>query len=385
MAETQITHGSFTNVASTPFYLPIPNLVQEFELWNLTQMDATVGGTAGSTAGARIIRAYFNEYLTQGTALVDVVGTYTGAVAPTYSGNLAQNGFTLYDSYNPAFYAPVAIASFTPGTTTVWTTGAAHGLHVGDNVRVYSLTSAPQFGGLVMTVTAIGGGGTTFTTLLDSTGATTSVGFVQKVGNAYVADSTGVYPENRVIAKITNTNPMVVTTLVQQNYYVGDVVVFDIPTVFDISELNAGNNGLPKQFTVIAANNAVGTQTVTLAVDATGFGQFATSADATVTNPGHWPLSPGYPFGFPVMVPQGEGNINNFQQFGVVPVPLPYANQNVLSFAKQNIGSKGILIGAGTGTVTLVTPEAADGIIGSTVDKWFWRAVTVQQAFPPVI
>ncbi len=384
MSETQITHGSFTNVASTPFYLPIPNLIQSFELWNMTQLDATVGGTAGSTAGTRIVRAYFNEYLTQGTALVDQVGVYDGAIGPISSGNLAQNGFRLFNSYDPAYYAPVAIASFTPGTTTVWTTGAAHGLQVGDNVRVYSLTSAPQFGGLTMTVTAVGST-TTFTTLLDSTGATTSVGFMQKVGNAYVASRTGVYPENRVIAKITNANPMVITTLVQQNYYVGDVVTFDLPTVFGIPQLSAQNNGLPVQATVISANNAVGTQTVTLAIDSTGFGVFATSADATVTNPTHWPLSPGYPFSFPVMVPQGEGNINNFQQFGVVPAPLPYANQDVLSFAKQNIGSKGILIGAGTGKVTLTTPVAGDGIIGSTVDKWYWKAVTVQQAYPPVI
>lgn len=380
MAETQITHGSFTNVASTPYYLPIQNLINGFELWNMTQMDATVGGTAGSTAGTRIIRAYFNEYLTQGTALIDQAGTYSGTIAPVSSGNLAINGFTLYNSYIPAFYAPVAIASFTPGTTTVWTTGAAHKLQVGDNVRVYSLTSAPQFGGLTMTVTAVGST-TTFTTLLDSTGAITSVGFMQKVGNAYVASKDGQYPDNRVIAKITNANPMVVTTLVQQNYYVGDVVTFDMPTVFGVPQLTNSTTGLPFEATVIAANNAVGVQTVTLAVDSTSFGIFATSSDATVTNPTHWPLSPGYPFGFPVMVPQGEGNINNFQSFGVVPAPLPYANQNVLSFAKQNIGSRGILIGAGDGTASATT----GGIIGSTVDKWYWRAYTVQQAFPPVI
>ena len=383
MSETQITQGSFKNVASTPYYLPIPNLINSFELWNMTQLDAAVNGTAASTAGARITKAYFNEYLTQGTALVDVVGTYTGAVAPAYSGNLAQNGFTLFDSYNPAYYAPVAITSFTPGTTTAWTSGAAHGLQVGDNVRVYSLPSAPQFGGLVMTVTAVGSP-TTFTTLLDSTGATTSGGFLQKVGNAYVASKDGVYPENRVIAKITNANPMVITTLVQQNYYVGDVVTFDMPTIFGVPQLTNSISGLPFQATVIAANNAVGTQTVTLAIDSTNFGVFAYSS-GSASNPTHWPLATGYPFGFPVLVPQGEGNINNFQSFGIVPQPLPYANQDVLSFSKQNIGSKGILIGAGTGTVTLVTALATDGIIGSSVDVWFWRAYTSQQSFPPNI
>ena len=81
------------------------------------------------------------------------------------------------------------------------------------------------------------------------------------------------------------------------------------------------------------------------------------------------------------MVPQGEGNINNFQQFGVVPSPLPYANQDVLSFARQNQASNGILIGAGDGTNSATT----GGIIGSTIDVWEWRAITMSQEFPPGI
>jgi len=375
---TQITTGLFQNVASTPFFLPIPNQIDEFRLINLTRSGVTAGGVSGTLTSDRIVRAeFFPKYMAGGTALIQQQGTVAGILAPLSNGLAAINGFTLYNSYNPTAYAPVAIASFTPGTTTVWTTGAAHKLQVGDNVRVYGLTSAPQFGGLRMTVTAIGGGGTTFTTLLDSTGATTSVGFMQKVGNAYVADETGVYPENRVIAKITNANPMVVTTLVQQNYYVGDVVTFDIPTVFGVPQLSAQNSGLPVQATVIAANNAVGTQTVTLALDSTNFGVFATNG-TIYSNPGHWPLAGNYPFGFPVMVPQGEGNINNFQAFNVTPAPLPYATQAVLSFAKQNIGSRGILIGAGDGTNSATT----GGIIGATTDVWQWRAITSSQTYP---
>lgn len=376
---SQITTGYFTNVASTPFFLPIPNQISEFRLKNLTRSGVTIGGVAGALTSDRIVEAFFTALMTPGTAQVIQNGTVAGSLAPMQNGTVLVNGCTLYDSYNPQFYAPVAIASFVPGVTTVWTCGGAHGLQVGDNVRVYGLTSAPQFGGLRMTVTAIGGGGTTFTTLLDSTGATTSVGFVQKVGNAYVADKTGVYPENRVIAKITNANPMVVTTLVQQNYFVGDVVTFDIPSVFGIPQLTNSKTGLPFQATVIAANNAVGTQTVTLAVDSTNFGVFATTGNPATTNPGRWPLAGAYPFSFPVMVPQGEGNINNFQAFGVVPAPLPYANQDVLSFAKQNIGSRGVLIGAGSGAVA---GAASDGIIGATVDVWEWRVLTASQSFP---
>ena len=373
---TQIVNGTFKNVASTPKFIAIPNQISKFQLWNLTVSGQTALGVDGLLASDRIAEGFFiPAIMSSGTGIIKQNGTVAGTIAPYENGVMAINGFTLYNSYQPLTYAPVAISSFTPGTTTVWVTGTAHGLQVGDTVRVYSLTSAPQFGGLRMTVTAVGST-TQFTTLLDSTGATTSVGFMQKVGNYLVADETGVYPENRVIAKITNANPMVVTTLVQQNYFVGDVVTFSMPTIFGIPQLTNSNSGLPFQATVIAANNAVGTQTVTLAVDSTNFGVFATNG-GTSSNPGHWPLAPGYPFSFPVMVPQGEGNINNFQAFNVTPAPLPYANQDVLSFAKQNIGSRGILIGAGDGT----NDASTGGIISSNEDAWYWEATTVEQTF----
>jgi len=231
-----------------------------------------------------------------------------------------------------------------------------------------------------MTVTATNGTNT-FTTLLDSTAATTSVGSVQKVGNAAIMNSSLYYPQNRVIAKITNANPMVVTTLVQQNYAAGDVVTFDIPSSFGVPQLSNQYTGYPIQATVIAANNAVGTQTVTLAVDSTNFGVFATNSSATTTNPGHWLLAPGYPFTFPTMVPQGESNINNWQAFGVTPAPLPYGNQPVLGFAKQNQAQNGILIGAGDGTNSATT----GGLIGTTADVWAWECISSIQQYPAVV
>jgi hypothetical protein len=374
---TQVTTGSFTNVASTPYFLPINQKIDEFRLYNLTQSDITVGSVSGSTAGTRIIEAYFNNYIPTNTARVCQAGTYSGSIAPLSVGNLAQNGFRIFNLANPITSAVFSITAFTPGTTTVWTTSAPHGFQVGDNVRVWNVTSAPQFGGLLMTVTATGGGGTTFTTLLDSTGATTSVGSVQRVGNAYVQNSSLYYPQNRVIAKITNANPMVITTLVQQNFYAGDVVTFDMPSAFGMPQLTNSISGLPVQATVISANNAVGTQTVTVALDSTNYGVFATNSGSG-SNPGHWPLAASYPFSFPFLVPQGEGNINNLQAFGVTPSPLPYGNQDVLSFAKQNTFSNGILIGAGDGTAAAST----GGIIGSTVDVWSWEAITSLQTFP---
>lgn len=376
----QICTGSFTNVASQPFFVPLEQYVSEFRIKNLTRSGVTVGSVAGALTATRIVEAFFNQaYQNPGTAQIIETTTVSGNHAIMNIGNLAQNGITIFNNLNQPVYLVIAIASFTPGSTTVWTTSTPHGYQVGDTVRVYNLVSAPQFSGLAMTVTAVGST-TTFTTLLNSTGATTSVGSVIKTGNYLLPTKSLYYPQNRVIAGLTNANPMVVTTLVQQNYYVGDVVTFDIPSIFGVPQLSAQTSGLPVQAVVIAANNTVGVQTVTLAINSTGFGVFATSSGATVTNPGAWPLAPGYPFSFPTMVPQGEGNINNFQSFGVVPSPLPYANQDVLSFARQNMGSNGVLIGAGDGTDATTT----GGIIGSTIDVWEWRAITSDMEFPPL-
>jgi|KBSMisStandDraft_5_1062788.scaffolds.fasta_scaffold153432_2 hypothetical protein len=362
---TQIVNGTFVNVASTPKYIAIPNQISKFQLWNLTASGQTALGISGSLTSDVIVEGLFlPSYMASGTGIIKMNGTVAGTIAPLENGAMTINGFSLYDSSICTKGPTIAVSSFTPGQPTVFVTGTNHGFQVGDNVRIVSMTTAPELGGLIMTVTATNGTNQ-FTTLLDSTNSLTSVGSVYKVGNAAVMDCSLYYPQYRAIAKITLANPMVVTTLVQQNYQIGNVVRFDIPTVFGMQDLNSTSNGLPVQFTVIAVNNAVGTQTVTLAVDSTAFTAFA------------WPLAADYPFSLPVMIPQGEGNINNFSSFGIVPAPLPYANQNILGFARQNLGSRGVLIGAGDGTNSVST----GGIIGSDVSAWYWEATTVEQSF----
>ena len=370
--ETQIVTGAFTNVASTPFFIPVRCQIDEFRLVNLTRSGITAFGIAGSQSSTLISQAeFFPRYMTRGTALVYQNGTASGNVSPLNVGNLAQNGFYLFDAANQPKGPNIAVASFVPGTTTTFTTSAPHGFVVGDNVRIGSMTTAKQLGGVVMTVTAVGST-TTFTTLLNSSNALTSVGTVYRVGNAYLPQPALYYPEWRAIAGITLTNPMVVTLLVRQIYHVGDVVRFAIPSVYTggaQSALNSTQNGLPVEFTIIGVNNAVGTQTVTLAYDATALTAFAWPAFVTVN---------AYPASLPIMEPQGEGNINNLQSFGITPSPLPYANQNVLSFATQNQAQNGILVGAGDGASTTTT----GGIITDAVEAWAWRAICSQQVFP---
>lgn len=367
--ETQIVTGAFVNEANTPFFIPVRCQIDEFRLVNLTRSGITALGVSGSLTSDVIVEAeFFPRYMSRGTARVYQNGTTSAPLAPTSIGYLPQNGFYLFDAANQVKGPNIVINSFVPASTTTFTTNSAHGFVVGDNVRIGNMTTAPEMGGLVMTVTAVGST-TTFTTLFNSTASLTSTGTVYRVGNAFLPQPALYYPEWRAIASITLTNPMVVTLLVRQVYQVGDVVRFQIPTVFGAQALDSGTNGLPVEFTVIAVNNAVGTQTVTLAYDATALGTFA------------WPPAGNYPFSLPVMIPQGEGNINNFQSFGVVPAPLPYGNQNILGFATQNQGQNGILVGAGSGSISTVGPLPG-GIIGDDVNAWEWRAVCSQQTFP---
>lgn len=361
---TQVLTGLFTNTASTPYFLPVPCQIDEFYLKNLTRSGVTSSGTAGSLTSDRIVEGFFApRYMTANTALIKQNGTVSGVLAPLNNGNLAQNGFTIYNAASLTNGPNIAVASFVPGTTTVFTTGAAHGFRVGDIVRIGSMTSAPQMGGLLMAVTAVGST-TTFTTLFNSSNAVTSVGVVYKVSNVNLPPRSLYFPEVRAIASITAANPVVVTTLIPQNYAVGEKVRFQIPSQYGMTQLNSTQNGLPVEFTIRAVNNALGTQTITLDVDGSGFTAFS------------WPGATNYPRSFPVMIPQGEGNLNNIT--GVAPAPLPYANQNVLSFARQNLAYNGILIGAGDGTNAATT----GGLIGSTVDVWEWKAICSLQTYP---
>ncbi len=360
----QYCTGTFKNVASTPFFVPLEQYITRFLVRNLTRSGVTALGVSGSLTSDRIVEASFSQGVyTAGTALIKQNGTVSGILAPLQNGICAINGLTIVNSALPVNGPNIVVNSFTPGTTTVWVTNSAHGFQVGDTVRVGSLTSAPQLGGLAMTVTAVGST-TQFTTLLNSSNALTSVGVVYKVNGAGMPPRGLYYPQFRAIAAVSLANPMVVTTLVQQNYQIGDVVTFAIPTAYGMQQLNTPNTGLPFEATVSAVNNAVGTQTVTFAnVDSTAFTAFAYAAAAS------------YPYGLAVMIPRGEGNLNNL--IGITPSPLPYGNQDILGFARQNLGQNGIVVGAGDGTNSATT----GGIIGSTVDAWEFEAWTSNQSF----
>jgi len=123
-----------------------------------------------------------------------------------------------------------------------------------------------------------------------------------------------VTPNLRVqtIASITNSNPMVLTTLADHKYRAGMEVRFQIPTMFGMQELNK----LSAQ--VIGVTN----NTLTINLDSTNFGVFMYPS----------PLPSAYTP--PSVIPNSSGPY-------LPPQPLPYGNQDSFEGVIFNNGQPG--------------------------------------------
>jgi hypothetical protein len=113
----------------------------------------------------------------------------------------------------------------------------------------------------------------------------------------------------QVISAITNSNPMVVTTVNNSNYNAGMMVTFNIPSNFGMRQLNGLN---------IQVTNVSGTS-ITCNIDSTNFTPFAAPS----------PLPSAYTS--PTIIPNTSGPY-------LAPLPLPYGNQNSLIGTIFNAG-----------------------------------------------
>lgn len=113
----------------------------------------------------------------------------------------------------------------------------------------------------------------------------------------------------QTIASITNSNPMVVTTVNDHGYVNGMNVTFLIPTQFGMTQLNGVNAQ------VLSAS----TNSLTINLDSTHFTPFAYPS----------PLPSAYTN--PSVIPNSSG-------LYLPPLPLPYGNQNSFEGTIYNAG-----------------------------------------------
>jgi hypothetical protein len=195
------------------------------------------------------------------------------------------DGFTLIDDGNPQSFAAVATANpaFNQADGATFTTSSGHGLSIGDVVRVYGLTGAKQYSGLLLSVVTVPDS-TSFTTRLNTTAITqATAGFVRKIASRGL-----FFPQNRQILQVTKGTTTVIRLNVQHTYTIGDVVTFRVPSAYGMTELDS------VRAEVLAVNTALGTNTITVDVDSSSFTTFA------------FPSSTNFQTSFAQVIPVGE-------------------------------------------------------------------------------
>jgi len=188
-----------------------------------------------------------------------------------------SGGFTRVDQSNNVLGAELTmsgteITAANPAVVTV----TSHGYSTGDIVRVYNTTAMLQIAGYDFHVTRVDANSFQLT-YLDASGfaAAATAGNCRKVPNNPIFS-----PFKNNITGMTAASPMVVTLAVTHGLSVGEKVRLKVPSAFGMVEAND----------LIGEITAVGTNTISLDIDASAFTAFAfpTSAVAAAgVTPAH--------------------------------------------------------------------------------------------------
>lgn len=305
---TYTQQGRFTS-DGTRKVLQLRGDIDWIHTWNLTTIAA---GGAGTGVEFRWMRGFIDD--------TGIEYTKLAADDSISSDVLASGGFTPIDtSTEPKLSAAnatvTAISNATPPVVSLTSTA---GLEDSDIVRFINVTGAQQFGGIDFTI--------------DSLVANTS--FDLPFAPTIVAGTTGsfrrviknplYYPRHRYISAITQAASAVVTLTVTHEFTVGQIVRFQVPAAFDMTEMDS------LQGEITAINTT--TNTITVNIDSTAFTAFA------------WPLTTDVPFTPALVVPLGD-------------------DATTLAGATDNQGYIGIELAAGT-----------DSPAGVADDVIYWMA-----------
>ncbi|HUV84744.1 MAG TPA: hypothetical protein VMV86_03495, partial [Methanosarcinales archaeon] len=248
---------------------------------------------------------------------------------------LASGGFSLLDSSADPVGAAVAITGASNVVRPIISTTSTAGLSAGNVVRLSGVTGATGLSGIDFSIDTLIAN-TSFRlagALQQAQGAAGTAGFYRKISFDPL-----YYPRHRHILNITQAASAVVTLSVPSGYVVGDTIRFVIPSsIYGMTQLDG------VLATVIAVDDTLATQTVTVDVDTTAMTAFA----------------------FPTAA-QFAANV--LSKAMVVPVGMDTAQAitsgvDQLGDATTNTGYLGMLLAAG-----------ADSPAGSTSDVIYWRA-----------
>jgi len=263
MPFTLLTQGTVTQPATAVIQtIPLPSGCDYFKLTNLTQM--ALSGTVcvgGEWAGGGLFAD--NNGIRWRKA-----GTHA-ILIDNFTTSTATNGFTYVTKY-PDPEAAVTGTTITNASPAVCS--ATNTYSEGDTVVIYNAVGMQQISGMYFTISTVTG--SAFTLLgLDASGFSASAtAFTVR----RVASAARVQPQSYYITKISQAASAVVTLSQAHTYVVGQAVELTIPGSCGMVQFN--NYYQPQSKPPVIT--AVGTYTITLNVNSTGYTAFALPASS---------------------------------------------------------------------------------------------------------
>lgn len=195
----------------------------------------------------------------------------------------AAGGFVIVDTSGARLASAVVVTAATDATEPVFSTGNTSGLADGTVVRIQNMDEQLNLNGYDFAIDTI----VSNTSFKMAVALATTPGVAETTGGTYriVNHDPLFYPRFRYISNISAAASAVVTVTVASGYAVGQKVRVIVPETSQSGTSDYGMveiNGL--EGTITAVDNTVGTQTVTLNIDSSGFTAFTfpTAAKAAI-------------------------------------------------------------------------------------------------------
>ena len=286
---TLLVQGSFTS-AGVPVNIPVPASADYFVTFNQTQ-------AATTQATGRGIK--FEWFGNPSMAANSAYETYKTNSSNALNYNLVTTGgFNYYTSY-PQPEAPFVGSAITAATPAVASGFTGLPYNNGDRVVLYNTTGMAQIGGMSFTVSSVSTTGFTLLGLPAAGFAAAATAVTARRIFAY----NQVLPEFMYVTAISQAAQAVVTVSCDPTniIYVGQKLVFQIPSSFGMTQLNTSQEaGTQDLAAVVTAVNYAAYQ-FTINVNTTNFTAFAFPAST---------LSPTAPL-FATVAPQGSSTQYN--------------------------------------------------------------------------
>ena len=281
---TMFVQGSFVS-SGAAVNIPLPEGADYFVTFNQTQAAASQ-----TTAVGVKFEWLGNPSFPAGAALESFKSDTTHAVGTTL---ISSGGFTYVTDY-PAPAAAITGTTISQASSAV--AAATNTFSNGDRVVLYGTTGMAQIGGMSFTVSSVSGSGFTLIGLNSSGFATAASAFKARK----ISPFNPVVPEFMYVTAVSQAAQAVVTVSVDPTslVYVGQKLVFQIPSSFGMTQLNSENlNGIPA---IVTAVNYAAYQ-FTINVNSSAFTAFAFPASTA---------SPTAPL-FATVAPQGSSTQYN--------------------------------------------------------------------------